>query len=128
MEIIVKVIIIGIISSILCLVIGKGAPELALCLAICTTVVLAIYAVGVLSGVIDFIEEIVEAAGLNWAIVSPILKVAGIGILTKLAGDVCSDSGQSAVASAVELAGTGAAIYVALPLMRVVFAMIEELL
>lgn len=128
MEIIVKVIIIGIIAAIFCLIIGKNAPELALCLAICTTVVLTVYAIGVFSGVIDFIEEIVESAGLNWAIVSPVLKAAGIGILTKLACEVCTDAGQGAVASAVELAGTAAAIYVALPLMRTVFAMIEELL
>lgn len=128
MEIVVKVIAVGIIGTILCLIIGKNTPELAICLAICTAVVLVAYAMGVFSGVIDFIEQIVEASGLSSAIINPVLKTAAIGILTKLACDVCKDAGQGTIASAVELAGVAAALYVALPLMRTVFRMIEELL
>lgn len=128
MEIIVKAIAVGIIGTILCLVIGKNTPELAICLAICTGIALVAYAMGVFSGVIEFIEQIAEAAGLSSAVVNPVLKTSAIGILTKLSCDICKDAGQGAIASAVELAGVAAALYVALPLMRTVFRMIEELL
>lgn len=128
MEVVVKVIAVGLIGTILCLVIGKSTPELAICLAICTGVVLVAYAMGVLSGVIDFVQQIAESAGLSSAIINPVLKTAAIGILTKLACDICKDAGQGAIASAVELTGVAAALYVALPLMRTVFNMIEELL
>lgn len=128
MELIVKVIAVGIIGAVLCLVIGKRVPELALCLAICAGVVILCYAMGVLSGVVDFIQEIVASAGLSSAIINPVLKTAAISILTKLVSDICKDAGQSAIASSVEFAGVAAAIYVALPLMKTVFSMIEELL
>lgn len=128
MAVLLKVAAVGIIGAILCLVIRKSVPDLALCLAIGTAVVLLAYAVGIMSGVIDFINEIVEASGLNSAIISPVLKTAAIGILTKLASDICKDAGQGAIASTVEFAGSAVALYVALPLMRTVFQMIEGLL
>lgn len=128
MELVIKVIALGIISTILCLVISKNTPELALCLAICTAVIVLVYAVGMLSGVVELIDSIIAASGLSSELISPVLKAAGIGILTKMTCDICKDAGQGAIASAVEFAGSAAAIYVALPLIKTVFNMIEELL
>jgi len=77
---------------------------------------------------LDFAEILGDTAGLSPTLLAPVLKTVGIGILTRLASDICKDAGQSAIASTVELAGTVAALYIALPLMQTVFQMIGGLL
>jgi len=128
MDIVVKAVVLGLIGTILCLVVQKGSPELALLLAISVGMLLTLYALGIISQVTEFIELIADESGLSSAIISPMLKTMGIGTLTKITSDICKDAGQSAIASAVEMVGAASAIYIALPLMKTVFQMIIDLL
>ena len=59
---------------------------------------------------------------------SPLLKLAAIGILAQLAGSFCRESGQQALASAVTLCGSVAAVYVCLPIMTAVLDFLKELM
>ena len=52
----------------------------------------------------------------------------GIGVITRLAADLCRDAGLGTAGSAAELSGAAAALYAALPLMRGVFRMLRELI
>lgn len=128
MEIVIKAVILGVVGAILCLLVQKGSPEIALLLAVSIGILLTLYALNVISRVTDFIELIADASGLSSAIISPMLKTMGIGIVTRLTSDICKDAGQSAIASAVEMVGAASAIYIALPLIQTVFQMIEGLL
>ena len=56
------------------------------------------------------------------------LQTVGVAIVTKLAGEVCRDAGESGIAGFVELAGGVAAILVALPLLKMVLQLIGGLL
>jgi len=119
---------VAVVGTFLCIIVGKYQPELALALAVVTGVTLLVYAMGVFSGVIDLIKEIAEKAGISSAILGPLLKTTAIAIMTRLTSDICMDAGRGAIATAVDMAGTAAALYVAMPLLLTVFQMIEELL
>ncbi len=54
-------------------------------------------------------------------------KTAGIALVVKVGGSLCRDAGESALASAVETAGTVCALLVSLPLLRAVLALLLEL-
>ena len=56
------------------------------------------------------------------------LKTVGIAIVTKIGSDLCRDAGESALAAALEFAGTVCALLTALPLLRAVLELIGELL
>ena len=47
----------------------------------------------------------------------PIIKAVGIAAAVRIAGAVCQDAGQAALAAQLELAGTAAASVVCLPLL-----------
>jgi len=128
MDVLIKTVVLGLVGAVLCLVVKKANPEIALLLALGVALVLTAYGLGIVESVTEFIRLIGSASGLSAAILSPVLKTVGIGILTRLASDICKDAGQAAIASSVELAGTASALYVALPLFRTVFEMIEGLL
>ena len=128
MEIVIRVAILGIVGSVFGLMLKKGAPELGLLLALAATLFIVVAGMQIGSTILEFVEVLRGAAMLSPTLIQPVFQTVGIGILTKLAADVCKDAGQGAIAGALELAGTLAAIYIALPLMQTVFEMIGRLL
>ena len=76
-----------------------------------------LFALGAIERVISFIFVLSENAGLDKELTTPLVKVLGISIVTKLATDVCRQAGVLAVASCIELLGGCIAIVLAFPLM-----------
>ncbi len=125
---IIKVAAIGIAGASIALLLKKNMPELALLLSVATAVVMLLLALDNFLGISGFTQDLIESAGLSSAIVSPVVKTVGIGLITKLSSDICRDSGQNTAATVVDTAGTIAAVTVALPLMKTVFSMISALM
>ena len=123
-----RAVILGVVGSVFALVIKKGSPEVGMVLALAVTLLVVGLGIQIIGAILDFAGALQTAAGLSPALLTPILQTVGIGIVTRLASDICQDAGQGAIASALELAGTVAALYVALPLMQAVFQMIGGLL
>lgn len=117
----------GLVGAVLALLLKKSAPELALALSLAICVVAAGLAVELFTDLREVIDLAREQTGLSPAIVSPVIKCVGIGVVTRLAADLCKDAGQGAIASAVELCGAGCAIVTALPLLRSLLQMIGEI-
>ena len=128
MDFVIRAVILGVVGSVLSLVIKKNAPEIGLILALAVAFLIVGLGMELVGTILDFAETLQSTAGLSPALIAPVLGTVGIGILTRLAADICKDAGQSAIASAVELTGTVAALYIALPLMQTVFGMIGGLL
>ena len=128
MDIVGRVVILGIVASIICLIVRRGSPELGLVLAMVVALLALAFSIEIIGTILGFIDTIRETVRLPSTVLTPVLRTVGIGIITRLGADICKDAGQAAIASAIELSGTIAAIYVALPLMRAVFEMIGGLL
>jgi len=128
MDLVIRAVILGLVGSVLSLVIRKNSPEMGLVLALAVSLLVVGLGIELIRAILDFVGVLQSTAGLSPALIGPVLKVVGIAILTRLAADICKDAGQSAIAGTVELAGTVAAIYIALPLMQTVFQMIGGLL
>ena len=54
-------------------------------------------------------------------------KTVGIALVVKMGDGLCRDAGESALAAALEFAGTVCALLTALPLLRAVLELITEL-
>lgn len=109
-------------------VVRKQAPEIALVLALAAGTALLLSCIEGLSAVLGLIEELTDAAGLSAAAVKPVVKVAGIGIVTKIAADICRDAQQGGLASFVETSGTFIALFAVAPLLTWVLDAIVGLL
>ena len=123
-----RTVILAVVGAVMCLVIKRGSPEVSLILAMAVSLLVVAIAIEIITAIFEFVELLREAAQISPAVIGPVLKTVGISILTRLAADICKDAGQSSIGTAVELSGTVAAIYIALPLMQTVFAMIGRLL
>lgn len=72
-------------------------------------------------------EELSELSGLGGGYLEPLVKTAGIGIVTQITCAVCADCGQNALAKIAELCGTVAALCMTLPLLRSVLDLLQEM-
>ena len=128
MDILIKSAVIGVVGAILALTVKKPSPETALVLTIAASAIVLGFALEFVAGITGIIDLATANTGLSPAVITPMLKCSGIGIITRLASDICADAGAGGIASSVELAGAAAALYVALPLLQTLLQMIGGLI
>ena len=116
-----------VVGALLALVLKKGSPELALLLALAAVAAVLLFLAEALGELLDFLREVGAASGLSEDLFIPLYKTAGIALVVKTGGSLFRDAGESALASAVETAGTVCALLVSLPLLRAVLALLLEL-
>ncbi|MCQ2418955.1 MAG: stage III sporulation protein AD [Clostridia bacterium] len=110
------------------LVLRKNADLMATLLSVALCVAAGAFALHLLSPVLTFLEQLQALSGLSETMVAPLLKTVAVGFLTKITASVCRDASQTAAADAVELGGSILALYLALPLLNAVLALLRELL
>lgn len=118
----------ALLATAVCLLLRRSNPELQLPLALLLCVAVLAGAAALLGPVRDFLIRTEALSGLSSAYFLPVVKCVAISILSKGAADLCRDGGQSAIAGAVELGGTAAALYAALPLFSALLSLLERLL
>lgn len=117
------------VAAALCaVVVRRQSPEIALVLGIGACALIVLYCSGALTAVMELVDKLAEAGNLSAQAVEPVIKTAGIAIVTRLAADFCKDAQEGGLASAVELAGTALALAAALPLMSAVLDVLTRLL
>lgn len=127
MTLLIKAAALGLAGAVIALLLKKNAPELGLALSMAVCLMAAGLAMELFAQLREVIQLAQDQAGLSPAIVSPVLKCVGIGVITRLSADICKDAGQGAIASAVEICGASCALVTAMPLIRSLLQMIGEI-
>ena len=109
-------------------VVRRQSPEIALALGIGACALIVLSCSGALESAMELADKLAQAGGLSAQVVEPVMKTAGIAIVTRLAADFCKDAQEGGLASAVELAGTALALVAVLPLMSAVIEMLTGLI
>ena len=105
MEAVWQIVALGLLGAVLAALLKKHTPELALLLAVAVCGAAALAAVRGVREVWAFLEDLLAAVEISSTLFLPLLKTAGIAVVTRIGADLCRDAGESAVASAVEMAG-----------------------
>ena len=79
-------------------------------------------------GADDVLDELADLAQVSPQLLRPMLQTVGLALVTKLASALCKDAGEGSLAAFVEVAGSAAAVLVALPLLRMVLQLMLGLL
>ena len=117
----------AIVCALLCTVLKQHGAELSSVLALAGCAGLLIAALTVLSPVMTFLRRLSGLAGINAALLAPVLKAAAVGLLTQLTESFCKDAGEGALAKAVELCGGILALYALLPLASSVAELLQRM-
>lgn len=124
----IKVMILGIIVSMLVVFLKQVKPEYSLlCLVVGSVVILA-YIINYMTKVFVFFQEIIDKTGINYSLFVSMLKIVGLGYLIEFSASVCRDSGNNSIADKVILAGKIMIFVVSIPIITNLFEMILELI
>lgn len=118
----------GLVGTVLALILGQYRPEFRMLVTAAVTLLLMAMVLEQLSPVLEQLRSTMELTGLTGDYAAVLFKAVGICLLTQLAGDVCRDSGESSIASKIELAGRAAILLTAMPLIQEVLVWAWELM
>ena len=118
----------GMTAALCAVVVRQKTPELAALLILAACALLLWNTLPMLETIRDVLEELAALADLSPAILRPMIQTVGLAVVTKLASSLCRDAGEGSIASFLEVAGGASAVLVALPLLKMVFQLVQELL
>lgn len=113
---IVKIIIIGVVTSIATIVLKQFKPELAILASLAGGIIILISLVNYLGQIVGQFAQIVNKTNIDFSLFSSVLKIVGVGYLTEFGANICQDAGNSSVADKVLLAGKIIILCLALPI------------
>lgn len=115
--IIIQVVGMAILSAILIIVIRQQKPELAFLLSIITGVVILILIIDQVTLVIELLNQLARRAQIDMLYFNTIIKIIGIAYIGEFGAEITKDSGESALASKIEMAAKILIMVIAIPIM-----------
>lgn len=113
-------------AVVMILTLGRQEMGLLLGMAVCAMTALA--AVEYLEPVMELLDSIRDLGNLDGDLLVILLKATGIGVLTEIAGLVCTDSGNGSLAKSLQLLGTAVILWLSIPLFSSLLELIQEIL
>lgn len=116
---------------VICTVISMLLKALAPSIAPILSAVVTCSVIGVclvqLFPVTEFFLQISQSTPFG-SYIGILMKVCGIGVITKLCSDTCRDCGENAYATKAELVGKTAIILIIMPVIKTLFEQVKDFL
>lgn len=100
---IVKIIGITLVALIIIILLKQYKPEFAIYISLLTGVLILVLVMDKLTGVVNLVQSIANKTIINNEFLIILIKITGVAFLSEFAVSVCKDSGESAIASKLEL-------------------------
>ena len=113
---ILKIIGIGLIALIMIIIIKQHRPEFAVYISLASGVLILSLVIGKISGIITLLSNLANKSSINTEFLYLLIKITGIAFLTEFAVSICKDSGESAIASKIDIGGKVTIIAISIPI------------
>lgn len=128
MDDVVKIVGIGLVAVIIIIILKQYKPEFVIYISIITGIIILFLVMDKLAGVINLLSSLSNKANINTQFLGLILKITGIAILMEYGVSICKDSGETAVASKIELGGKVVIIAMSIPIISTLIETIIKIL
>ena len=125
---IIKIVGIGLIALVIIILLKQYKPEFAIYISMLTGVLILILIMDKLTGIINLIQTIVNQSYINTEFIALLIKITGIAFLSEFAVSICKDSGETAIASKIEIGTKIIIISMAIPILSSLLELILKLL
>jgi len=125
---IIKIIAIGIITTIAIMIVKPSKPEIAVLIGLAGSILIFISIVDMISVVLGTFSEIVDKTGVDSDLFGTLLKIIGVGYLTEFSASICADSGNSAISEKILFGGKIVILILAIPIFMSIVDIIASLL
>ena len=125
---IVRIIGIGLISTIIIIIIKQYRPEFAIYVSLIAGVLIITLILDKLSLILSLLQSISNKANINSQFLNILLKITGIAFLTEFAVSICKDTGESAIASKIEMGSKIIIISMSIPILSSMLELVLKIL
>lgn len=125
---IVQVIAIAFIATFIVMILKQYRPEFSIYISIIAGILIFFIVIVKLTSVIELIKSLSSKLGTNMQYFSLLIKITGIAYLSEFATNICKDSGETAIASKIELAGRVIIIAMSVPILGALIDTITNIL
>ena len=125
---IVKIVSIALIGLVIIILLKQYKPEYAIYISLLTGMLILLFIMDRLSGIIHLIQSIANQAKINNQFIGILLKITGIAFLSEFAISICKDSGETAVASKIEIGTKIIIISMSIPIISNLLEIILKIL
>ena len=120
MDIIFKIIAIGLITCVATLIVRPVRADFAIIISIVGGLIIIFLIINYLTGIFDIINQILGISGINSGLYTVLLKIIGIGYLIEFTASICADTGNSSLGDKVLLGGKIIIMVMALPIITTI--------
>jgi len=124
----IKIIGIGIVTSIAVVLIKQLKPEIAIVVGLAGSILILLNIATLLGTVIDTFTDLTEKTGIDSSLFMLLLKIVGVGYLTEFSANLCADTGSTSIADKILLAGKVIIMIIALPIITTLLDIIYGLM
>ena len=128
MEEIIKIIGIGLIGLVIIIILKQYKPEYAIYVSIIAGIIILFFAMDKISGIVNLLQSISDKTYINKTFLSILLKITGIAFITEFAVSICSDAGEKAIASKIEIGSKVIIVTMSIPIITSLLELIIEIL
>ena len=125
---IIKIIGIGLISLIISIILKQYKPELAIYISIISGALIILFVFGKFSGIINVLNNLASKAGVNGKFLEILIKITGIAFLSEFAVSICKDSGESAIASKIDIKEKIIVLSLSIPIISAILELMIKIL
>ena len=111
-----KIIGVGLIALIIIIIVKQYRPEFTMYVSVAAGIIILLLVMDKLSAIINLLTNLANRTSINNEFIFLLIKITGIAILTEFASSVCKDSGETAIASKVDMGGKIIIIAMSIPI------------
>lgn len=125
---VIKIIGIGLLALIIIVILKQYKPEFAIYVSMIAGVLILVLAIQKLTGIINLLQSLANKTYINKSFLSILLKITGIAFITEFAVSICSDAGEKAIASKIEIGSKVIIIEMSIPIITSLLELVIEIL
>ncbi len=114
-------------AAVLGLALQKQEKDLSAALTAAVIAMAAVLMLRLLEPVLELLRQLEQVGNLRSDALELLLKAAGIGLTAEVAGLVCADAGNAALAKMLRLLGTAAILRLSVPMFTALLECITEM-
>ena len=125
---IIKIIGIALVALIIIILLKQYKPEFAIYVSLIAGALIILLVTDKLTGIINLLQSLETKASLNSTFIALLIKITGIAFLSEFAVSICKDSGESAVATKIEIGSKIIIISMSIPIISALLEIILKIL
>ena len=118
MDMIFKLIAVGLICCVSILIVRPIRNDFAVLLAVVGGIIMILFIMNYVSAIFSTLQNLVNETGINSSLFKTILKIVGIGYLAEFTAGICADSGVGGLGDKVLLGAKIIILTMALPIVN----------